>query len=35
MPMSDFLEAKKEDKNRKLKDLILYIAKNFKSKEGL
>ena len=35
MPISDFLEEKKENKNRKLKDLILYIAKNFKSKESL
>jgi len=38
-PMNYFLEEKKEkkkeDKNRKLKDLILYIAKNFKSKESL
>lgn len=35
MPLSEFLEEKKEDENRKLKDLILYIAKNFKSKESL
>lgn len=39
VPMSDFIEekaeGKTEDKNRKLKDLILYIAKNFKSKESL
>ena len=34
-PMSDFIEKKNEDENRKLKDLILYIAKNFKSKNGL
>lgn len=34
-PMSYFLKSKKDDKNRKLKDLILYIAKNYKSKESL
>ena len=34
-PINYFLEEKKYDKNRKLKDLILYIVKNFKSKENL
>ncbi|MDD4530857.1 MAG: DUF4065 domain-containing protein [Candidatus Gracilibacteria bacterium] len=34
-PISDFFEEKINDKNRKLKDLILYIAKNYKSKENL
>ncbi len=34
-PIINFLEKNKNDKSRKLKDLILYIAKNFKSKEKL
>jgi len=34
-PITYFLEENKEDQNRKLKDLILYIAKNFNSKEAL